>query len=117
MTHPELVAALCKPGEDILKAMTPKQAHLLHMAVGLCGEAGELLDAVKKHVIYQQPLNVHDEGGIVEEMGDCSFFMEGIRQCVGLHPDLPINHNIEKLTKRYGAAYSDQAAKERKDKA
>lgn len=113
MTHPQLVKALCKPGEDILSAMTPEQAHLLHMAVGICGEAGELLDAVKRHVIYQHPLDLTN---VIEELGDLEFFMEGLRQAVVVPRDETMRYNIAKLTDRYGEKYSDQAAKERKDK-
>jgi hypothetical protein len=41
-----MVAKLAKEGNDILKEMTPEQAHLIHMAIGVAGEAGELLDAM-----------------------------------------------------------------------
>jgi NTP pyrophosphatase (non-canonical NTP hydrolase) len=47
-----MVKALVKSGEVIANEMTGSNAHLLHMAVGIAGEAGELLDAIKKAVIY-----------------------------------------------------------------
>ena len=53
-----MVHSLAKPGIDIVKQLTPYNANLLHMAVGISGEAGELLDAVKKSVIYNKPLDV-----------------------------------------------------------
>lgn len=37
------------------------------MATGVSGEAGELLDAVKKSVVYKKPL---DRENVVEELGD-----------------------------------------------
>lgn len=114
--HAELVLRLSKNGSDIIGELTPEKAHLWHMASKLCSEAGELMDAIGKHVIYNQELNVYGDGGVVEELGDCCFYMEGIRQCLEIYPEIPIQHNIDKLTKRYGAAYSDQAAKERRDK-
>ncbi|MDR8289695.1 nucleotide pyrophosphohydrolase, partial [Acinetobacter baumannii] len=43
----EMVTALVKKGQDILNDMTPEQADLLHMGVGVSGESGELLDAIK----------------------------------------------------------------------
>lgn len=113
MTHSELVKALVKPGEDILKALTPEQAHLLHMAAGICGEAGELMDAIKKRCIYQQGLDV---ANVLEELGDLSFYAEGIMQTLGFTREQVLEYNIAKLTQRYGEKYSDQAAKERKDK-
>ena len=114
MTHPDLVKALKKPGQEILDTLTAEKCDLLHMAIGLAGESGELLDAVKKHVIYNQPL---DLANVREELGDIEFFMEGIRQNLWLSRGEILVENIQKLQKRYGSKYSDAAAKERKDKA
>jgi len=43
-THNEMVRALTKPGTEILESLTPAKAHLMHMAMGISGEAGETLD-------------------------------------------------------------------------
>ena len=53
------VAGNCKPGEHILESLTPEQAEAWHMATGHSGEAGELLDAIKKWVIYQRPADMN----------------------------------------------------------
>jgi hypothetical protein len=47
MNYTHMVKVLAKPGADIVASLTPETAHLLHMAVGVSGEAGELLDAVE----------------------------------------------------------------------
>ncbi len=44
----DMVRALAKPGEKIAAEITGLDAHLLHMIVGISGESGELLDAIKK---------------------------------------------------------------------
>ncbi len=108
------VSRLAKPGEDILESMTADDAHKLHMAVGIAGEAGELLDAIKKGVIYNKPF---DEPNIIEELGDLEFYMEGLRQAFGLTREAVIQHNVEKLSIRYEHGYSDTAAQTRADKA
>ena len=109
-----MVAALVKPGADIAFDITPSQAHLLHMAVGIAGEAGELLDAIKKHVIYQKPL---DEENVVEELGDLEFYLEGLRSALLLTRNDTLRHNLKKLGRRYHqGSYSDQQAQERADK-
>ena len=113
MTHRQLVEALCKSGEDIAADMQGEEAHLLHMVIGISGEAGELLDAIKKNVIYHKPLDRHN---VIEELGDLEFYMEGLRQGLGLTREECIQHNIDKLTLRYGNQYSDQAAQDRADK-
>ena len=112
-TYEELVKALCKPGEQIVGELTPEQAHMLHMAIGVAGEAGELLDAVKKHCIYQKPLDVEN---VIEELGDLEFYMEGLRQALDIDQESILLHNFNKLSKRYGNSYSNEAAQLRADK-
>lgn len=109
-----MVRALAKPGQDIIFSLTPARAHLLHMAVGVSGEAGELLDNVKKYVVYNKPFDIVN---MTEEMGDIEFYLEGIRQVTGITREQTIEANIAKLGKRYSQGYSDQAAQERADKA
>lgn len=113
-TYSAFVAALVKPGIDILKDLTPEKVDLLHAAVGVGGEAGELLDAVKRHVIYGKDL---DRDNVVEELGDLEFYMEQTRQRLGITREETIAANHTKLQKRYDGKYSDQKAIARADKA
>lgn len=112
--YAKMVEALAKPGEAIVAEMTPFKAHLLHMAVGISGEAGELLDAIKKSVIYNKPI---DRENVIEELGDLEFYMEGLRQGLGLSQEETLEANVRKLSKRYeGLKYSNAAAQARADK-
>jgi len=108
-----MVAALVKDGARIAEEITGSDAHLLHMAVGISGESGELLDAVKKAVIYRKPL---DRINVVEELGDLEFYMEGLRQGLDISREETLEANIQKLGKRYQDGYSDKAAQDRADK-
>lgn len=94
-------------------AITPDQAELLHAAIGIAGEAGELLDAVRKHVFDGQPL---DRDNIVEELGDLCFYLQAALQVIGHDREWVEACNMTKLSKRYEGGYSDQQAQERKDK-
>jgi NTP pyrophosphatase (non-canonical NTP hydrolase) len=115
ITHPELVRALAKPGQKIIEGLTSQSAHNLHMVVGIIGEAGELLDAVKKQAIYCKPLDMEN---VVEELGDLEFYLQGLRSSLGITREQTLQGNIAKLSKRYASlTYSDQAAQERADKA
>lgn len=115
MEFSDMVWSLAKPGEDIVKTLTPEKAHLLHMAVGIAGEAGELLDAIKKHVVYNKELDLKN---VVEELGDLEFYMEGMRSKLAIPRSFIIRQNIYKLSERYkGMQYSDKAAQDRADKA
>jgi len=113
MTHEELVKSLKKPGSDILKTLTPEKADLWHMATLLVGEAAEILDAVKKHVVYNKELDVEN---IHEELGDSEFALSGIRQILGFLRESILEGNKAKLMLRYSAGYSDSAAQNRQDK-
>ena len=115
INHSGMVRALAKPGAAIKEELTPEGTHLLHMAVGVSGEAGELLDAIKKHTIYVKPL---DRENVIEELGDLEFYMEGLRQGLNINREDTLIHNLAKLAKRYeGYKYSNQSAQDRKDKA
>lgn len=111
--YPDMVKALAKPGADIIASLTPEKAHMLHMAVGISGESGELLDAIKKAVIYNKVLDIDN---VIEELGDLEFYMEGLRQRLGITRRQTIQANADKLGKRYEEGYSDKAAQERADK-
>jgi NTP pyrophosphatase (non-canonical NTP hydrolase) len=114
MTHSELVTALVKSPEEIRNKLTLGRVNLLHMILGISGEAGELLDQIKKHTIYNKPL---DRENVVEELGDLEFYMEGLRQELEITREETISHNIEKLSVRYGQLqYRDEDAIARVDK-
>lgn len=111
--------------------------HLLHMIVGQSGEHGELLDCIKKAVIYQESLN---RDNAIEEIGDLLFYFRGIQG----YSDTAVNDfkeyvsgdefkvildyvdttveecleaNINKLQVRYvSGKYSDKQAQDRADK-
>lgn len=102
-----------KSGHAISDALTPRQATALHMAVGVAGEAGELLDAIKKWAIYQKPL---DRTNVLEELGDIEFFLEGLRQDLDIAREDTLQFNMAKLEKRYRGEYTDAEAAARADK-
>ena len=110
----KMTLALAKDGADIVKNLTPEQANLWHMATGIGGEAGEVEDAIKKHVIYQKPLDVEN---VKEELGDLLFYMSNLMQSVGLSFEEVLQHNVDKLSVRYSSGkYSNTQAQERADK-
>lgn len=114
MKFEDMVKQLAKDGDEIVQSLTGNKAHLVHMAIGIAGEAGELLDAIKKHVMYEQDLDVEN---VIEELGDLEFYMEGLRQMLNLSRDHTIEQNVIKLGKRYkGHNYTDQQAQDRADK-
>lgn len=68
--HKDMVKVLAKPGAEIAAHMTAFEAHMIHMAVGVAGEAFELLAAVMND----------DRDNVLEELGDIEFYFEGLCQ-------------------------------------
>lgn len=111
--YQQFVNSLVKPGAEIVRQLTPHQAHLLHMAVGVSGESGELLDAIKKHCVYQKQINMDN---VIEEAGDILFYLTGLLNDLNISLEDCIIANISKLSKRYPNGYSNAAAIARADK-
>jgi len=107
------VARKKKPGGAIAEAMTASKADAMHMAIGVSSDAGELLDAIKRWVIYDKPL---DRANVIEELGDIEFFMEGLRQALSIARPEVIAANMAKLDARYKGGYTDAEAAARADK-
>jgi NTP pyrophosphatase (non-canonical NTP hydrolase) len=112
--YQQFVNSIVKPGDEIIRQLTPQQAHLLHMAVGVSGEAGELLDAIKKHCVYQKPINMEN---VMEEAGDILFYLTGILNELDMTIEQCIQANMDKLSRRYpNGTYTNAAAIARADK-
>lgn len=112
--HAQMVAKLSVSGEDVLRRIDAHQLEVNHMALGVAGEAGELVDAVKKFIYYNQPIDLEN---VVEELGDLEFYMQGLRARLGISRERTLAANMAKLAKRYpNFEYSNQRAKERADK-
>lgn len=79
ITHPQLVAKLVKPPQDILDTLNTFTVDLWHGATGVAGEAGELLEA-----ILFPPQEGIDVVNLREELGDLFFYMEQIVQRTGI---------------------------------
>lgn len=113
--HADMVKALAKPGDEIIKDLTPLHAHLWHMASCIQGEAGELFDAIKKPVIYNK--GEFDMNNVLEELGDIEFYLEGLRTAMGITREATLAANVSKLGKRYSSgSYSNEQAQARADK-
>ena len=112
--HRLIVARLAKDGGQMMVEQSPQDCHLNHMVIGLAGECGELVDAIKRKTIYRKPL---DMANVIEELGDIEFYLEGIRNSLCITRQETLDANIAKLEARYNSgSYSDKQAQERADK-
>ncbi len=109
----ELSDRTCKHiGEEGL-VLLPAQYDLIHAAFGIAGEAGEIVDAAKKHVFYGKPL---DYENMREEIGDVMWYVALMCRTLNVSLEELFQENIDKLTKRYPEKYTDELAVKRLDK-
>ncbi len=83
---------------------------LLHAGIGLSTEAGEFLDALKKHIFYGKEL---DRVNLAEEMGDLFWYLAIVSDELGVEMSDVMERNIEKLKARYGEKFSEEKAENR----
>ena len=88
----------------------PSTIRLMHGAFGLCTEAGEFLDALKKHAFYGKEL---DKVNLAEELGDLFWYMAIISDELGVSFESVMKTNIDKLKARYGEKFSEERAEKR----
>ena len=87
---------------------------LTHAAMGVAGEAGEIIDTVKKFSIYGQQLNVPN---LREEAGDVLWFVALLCETIGADMEDIMSECLDKLRKRYPEQYTSELAAARLDKA
>lgn len=97
--------------ENVLRTESPKNPivprRLLHGTMGICTEAGELLDAVKKGMYYGKPM---DYVNIREEIGDLLWYMALIIDEMGWSFEQIMEENINKLKTRYPEKFTEEKA-------
>lgn len=85
----------------------PENIRLMHAAIGLATEAGEIQDQLKKAIFYGKTL---DKVNLAEELGDLFWYMAVMADTLGVSFDDIQEKNIAKLKARYGAKFSEVAA-------
>lgn len=90
-----------------LRTASAKNAEemLLNGVMGLCGEAGETIDLVKKHLFQGHPLNREK---LIDELSDCCWYIAITSEALGIGLEQVMQHNIDKLMKRYPNGFSEE---------
>lgn len=81
-----------------LNPQLDKKDVLINGVMGLCGESGEVIDIVKKHLAQGHEL---DRDKIIKELGDVAWYMAEIATVLDVELEEVLAQNIEKLKKRY----------------
>lgn len=80
-----------------------KKDVLINGVMGLCGEAGEAIDIVKKHLAQGHDL---DREGLIKELGDIAWYLAETAYALDVPLEDVLRGNIEKLRKRYPEGFS-----------
>ena len=71
---------------------------LINGVMGLCGEAGEAIDIVKKHLAQGHEL---DRDALIKELGDVAWYLAETAYALGVPLEDVLQRNIDKLKARY----------------
>ena len=82
-----------------------KKDVLINSVMGLCGEAGEAIDIVKKWLAQGHEL---DKAHLAEELGDVAWYLAEAATALELPLESILQANIEKLKKRYPEGFETQ---------
>lgn len=80
---------------------------ILHGALGISTEAGEILDAVKKSIFYGKPFDLVN---LQEEIGDCFWYLAILAKEAGMSFEDIMAQNINKLKTRYPDKFTEEKA-------
>ncbi|MBQ8579891.1 MAG: nucleoside triphosphate pyrophosphohydrolase family protein [Oscillospiraceae bacterium] len=82
-----------------------KQDVLLNGVMGLCGEAGEAIDIVKKHLHQGHEL---DKETLIKELGDIAWYLAETAYALDTELDEVLEKNIAKLKARYPQGFDTE---------
>ena len=89
-----------------------KKEMLSNGVMGLCGESGEVIDVVKKHLYQGHELDVNK---IKDELGDVMWYVAEICSSLDISLDDVLEGNIIKLKKRFKNGFTTYESINRKD--
>ena len=78
---------------------------LLNGVMGLCGESGEAIDIVKKHLMHGHQL---DREHLIDELGDVAWYIAETAYALDVDLEEVLTRNIEKLKKRYPQGFDTE---------
>jgi NTP pyrophosphatase (non-canonical NTP hydrolase) len=85
-------------------SLTP-EGELSNIGLGIAGEAGEIVDLIKKTAYHGHEMDVPD---LIKELGDLFYYAERLMDAFGIsHEEVRIK-NIMKLQERYPKGFREE---------
>ena len=94
----------------MLNKKLKKDEVLINGAMGLCGESGEVIDALKKHLMHGHEL---DREHMIKELGDVAWYLAITAHALDCDLSEVFERNIAKLKARYAEGFSEARSKHR----
>lgn len=85
---------------------------LINGVMGLCGESGEVIDIVKKHIAHNHEL---DKDHLAKELGDVAWYLAETATALGYSLEDIFKMNIDKLKKRYPDGFDSEKSIHRRE--
>lgn len=85
---------------------------LINGVMGMCGEAGEVDELLKKHLFQGHPL---DHEHVAKELGDVAWYIAVTANALGYDLETIFKMNIDKLQNRYPDKFDSELSQHRKD--
>ncbi len=82
-----------------------KKDVLINGVMGLCGESGEAIDIVKKHLAQGHAL---ERAALIKELGDIAWYLAETAYALDVSLEDVLEANIEKLRKRYPQGFASE---------
>lgn len=89
-----------------------KKDVLINGVMGLCGEAGEAIDIVKKHLAQGHAL---DRDALIKELGDVAWYLAETAYALDVPLEEVCQRNIDKLRARYPEGFSAEKSINRQE--
>lgn len=89
-----------------------KKDMLINGVMGLCGESGEAIDIVKKHLAQGHEL---DREKLIKELGDIAWYLAEMATVLDIELEEVLERNIEKLKKRYPDGFNKEKSIQREE--
>lgn len=89
-----------------------KKDVLINAVMGLCGESGEAIDLVKKHLHQGHPL---DKEKLLKELGDIAWYLAEAAYALDTPLDTVLEQNIAKLKARYPEGFETEKSMNRQE--
>lgn len=98
--------------EKAMRTATPASIAFTNVALGMCAEAGEFADVLKKYLYHGHPMGAEQ---MIEEAGDVLWYVALAAEALGVTLEGLAQRNIKKLEKRYPDGFDPERSLHREE--